>query len=65
MAVEKKDKKEITDIEVKELLQQFEVIQDFRITDKDMTIIHFYVGDTFEHNNETVINWYKKNNFIK
>lgn len=65
MAVEKKDKKEVTDIEVNELLQQFEVIQDFRITDKDMQIIHFYVGDTFEHNNENVINWYKKNNFIK
>ena len=34
-----KEKKEENEIEVKEPLQQFVVIQDFRITDKDMQII--------------------------
>lgn len=65
MAIEKKEKKEVDEIEVKEPLQQFEVIQYFEITDKHMQIIPYKVGDIFEHNNEIVINHFKKNNFIK
>lgn len=65
MGLEKKEKKEVTDIEVKEPLQQFEVIQDFRITDKDMQIIPFQVGDIFESNNEIVIEHFKKIKYIK
>lgn len=65
MAVEKKEKIEVNDIEVKEPLHQFVVIQEFRITDKDMQIIPFKVGDVFEHNNENVINHFKQKKYIK
>ncbi len=65
MAVEKKEKIEVNEIEVKEPLFQCQVIQDFMITDKDMQIIPYKVGDIFESNNEIVIEHFKKIKYIK
>mgnify|MGYP000275895292 CR=1 FL=1 len=56
--------KEVKEIEVKEPTQFFTIKQKFETTDKKGNIKIYLPGDSFEHNNEVVINHLKSINVI-